>query len=140
LEKCRNKNKLLFEEVLILKKQIEILVCEKEKLAETVDKLCKALECCKNDKKQLLAIIAKLREKNKKYEEQNAKLEFLVRKQREEIEKLNNKVKLLICQNKELEKENHDLKKKLAKILDTLKCLCDKYNALKKRCKHRCRY
>jgi len=60
----------------------------------------------------------------------------LVRELKEENNKLNHKVKLLVCQNEELRKENADLKKQLAKTLSNLKCLCEKYNALKEKCEH----
>ena len=59
----------------------------------------------------------------------------------EQIDKLKLKVKLLIEQNneltqenKKLDQENSDLKEKLGETLQTLKSLCDKYKALKKKC------
>ncbi len=140
LDKCHGKNKHLYREIQSIKKQLESCVCEKAKLKENVDKLYDELRSCKYDKKQIIAVIAKLKEKNKKYEEQNAKLEYQVRELNEESIKLNNKVKLLICQNKELDEENTDLKNQLGKILETLKCLCDKYNALKEKCKKSSKY
>jgi len=78
-----------------------------------------------------------LKEKLSKCESENSKLECIIRELKEEIHKLDRKVKLLVCQNKELQEENADLKKQLGKTLATLKCLCDKYNALKEKCKHK---
>jgi len=109
----------------------------KNKLKEEVERLYCTLEACKKDKAHLLKIIAQLEGRIKKYERENTKLECFVRELKEEIYKLNHKVKLLICQNKELCKENTDLRKQLGKVLSTLKCLCDKYNALKEKCRRK---
>jgi FtsZ-binding cell division protein ZapB/uncharacterized coiled-coil protein SlyX len=137
LEKCHNKNKHLVEELHRIKCELDICLSNKNKLKEQVEHLYCALESCKKDKARLLEIISKLEEKLKKCEHENTKLECLVRELKEEIHKLNKKVKLLIHQNKELAHENADLKKQLGKTLTTLKCLCDKYNALKEKCKHK---
>ncbi|XWV24772.1 hypothetical protein QJ856_gp1011 [Tupanvirus deep ocean] len=137
LDKCHGKNALLAKEVHELKCELDKCLHDKNKFKDQVEKLFCALESCKKDKKHLHDVISKLKEKLKKYEHENTKLECTVRELREEIYRLNKKVKLLILQNKELSKENTDLRKQLGKTLATLKCLCDKYNALKKKCKHK---
>lgn len=141
LKKCQCKNSLLIKEIAELKTEIERLKKELEKcqhekkcLREEVEKLELALQKCKKEKCELLHVIEKLEEKLKHSEEANEKLQYIIRKLKEENEKLERKVSLLICQNKELEKENADLKCQLGKTLSTLKCLCEKYNALKKKC------
>ena len=144
LEKCHCKNKRLIEDIQQLKHELEKCLCEKNKLKEKVEELFSALIECKKEKAELLKIIQKLKEKLKKCECENTKLQYLIRELKEENHKLNKKVNLLICQNKELAKENADLKRQLGKTLATLKCLCDKYNALKEKCakkqKRKCYY
>jgi len=63
-------------------------------------------------------------------------LECLVKHLKEEIEKLKKKVKLLEYQNAKLIKENANLKQQLGETLETLRILCAKYKALKKKCRH----
>jgi len=139
-ERCHYKNKKLLVELRNLKHQLEECLCEKKKLKEEVEKLYCQLQLCRKDKNQLLKNICKLQEKLKRCENENTKLQCLVRQLKEEIHKLNKKVSLLICQNRELRKENADLKKQLGKILGTLKCLCDRYNALKYQCDPKYKY
>ncbi len=137
LEKCRCNNAHLIKELHNIKCELKKCLHEKDKLRKEVEKLHCALEACKRDKKHLLEIIHNLKEKIKKCECENSKLECIIRELKEEIHRLKRKVDLLICQNKELQEENDDLKKQLGKTLTTLKCLCEKYNALKEKCKRK---
>jgi len=137
LQKCQGKNSHLVVEIDQLKCELEKCLHDKNKLKVEVEKLYSSLQSCKKDKHHLLKVISKLKEKLKRCECENTKLECTIRELREEIHKLNKKVKLLIHQNKELAEENQDLRRKLGKTLATLKCLCEKYNALKEKCKHK---
>ena len=141
LEKCCCKNKNLLEELQYIASELKKCDYERSKLKEKVEQLYCALEQCKKEKSELLIIIQKLNEKLRNCECEKSNLQLLVRELKEENYRLNKKVKLLIFQNKELTKENADLKKQLGNTLATLKCLCDKYNALKERCERKhCNY
>lgn len=54
----------------------------------------------------------------------------------QEISNLKSKVLLLMSQNEQLKLENQDLKQNLGDTLATLKSLCGKYYALKKKCQN----
>lgn len=136
LKCCKHPNKKLIEEIENLKCQLDKCLHNKNQFKKEVDELHCKLVSCKNQKKKLLLIISKLEKKVRKCEKENTKLTCLVRELKEEIYKLNNRVHLLIRQNNELKRENTDLKKQLAKTLENLKCLCEKYNALKEKCCH----
>lgn len=133
-EKCQNKNKHLIKELQEITEQMEECLENRQRMKEEVNKLHDLLKNCKKDKYQLIKTINKLQHKLKKYEYENTRLQCAIRELKEEIHKLNKKVALLVLQNKELAKENTDLKKQLEKILETLMCLCNRYNALKNKC------
>lgn len=136
LEKCRGRNAHLEKEVAELKARLKHCCLEKKHLKEQVDKLFEALECCKREKHHLRQLVQALKEKLERCQKKICKQERVIRELQEEIDRLKQKVKMLLCQNEELTRENADLRKQLGRTLRTLKCLCDKYDALKEKCKH----
>lgn len=134
LEKCHCKNDSLLKELHDIKYRIRKCLHEKNKLKKDINRLHCSLETCDLDKKHLLEIIYNTKVKINKCDCENIKLECIIRELEEEIHRLAKKVKLLICQNKKLQEQDTDLKKQLGKTLTTLKCLCEKYNALKENC------
>lgn len=134
LDKCHCKNKYSAEEINEIKRELEKCLAEKRKIKEKVNNLYNLLDEYQKEKAELLKIIKELKEKLARCEAKNTKLQCIIRQIKEENYRLHKKVELLIRQNNALTKENADLKKQLGKTLATLKCLCDKYNALKDKC------
>lgn len=105
----------------------------KNKIKCQVDNLDLSLDLCKKNKGTIIKNISCVESKMKRCDKINIKLECVVQGLAQEICKLNKKVSLLIQQNEQLAKENINLKEHLAKTLKTLKWLCDKYNALRRK-------
>ncbi|AYV85102.1 MAG: hypothetical protein Satyrvirus3_33 [Satyrvirus sp.] len=113
-----------------LQKKLEDNKYKMDKLQKQLAEYYRILESYNKNKISLLKTIIRLEKKIQKYGMANTNIEYHIRKFSEEINKLVTEVRMLICCNKELSKENIDLKIQLGKNLKILKYMCDKYSSL----------
>lgn len=107
----------------------------KKKLMDEIDSSYNILKINEKNKLELLEKIDKLQQKLNLWENESIKIQCCVREINEVVCELNRKVIRLVIQNKELVKNKHTNLLQLGRILSTLKCLCDRYNAFKNKCK-----
>lgn len=117
-----------------IKNKLKCYEHKKKSIKNIVNNLQEKLNICKKNKANLLRINEKLKLSMKKCNNNNVKYKCSIKVLEEEICKLNNKLEPLVHQNKDLDKENSNLRDKLTDTLNTLKWLCDKYFTLKKKC------
>ena len=137
---CNKKNKNTMLELESIKNELKKYEHKKNSIKIRVNELQEKLDICKKNKANLLKINDKLKISIKKCKKNNIRYTCSIKVLEEEIHKLNSKLKLLVQQNKDLHKENSNLKDKLTGTLRTLKWLCDKYMALKKKCEKKSKY
>ncbi|BCS83319.1 hypothetical protein QLL95_gp0804 [Cotonvirus japonicus] len=123
---CRKKiccNKCELEEYLI----------EKQYLKEKLRRLNKKLENIIKCKHKLIKIINIINKKFIECKNKNDKFECSLKELQQKICILSEKNKFLICQNNKLYNENNELCTKLEKCSNSVKCVWEKYNSLKKK-------
>ena len=136
-ETSNNKSSKMLAELDFIKKELKKYDQKKISIKNLVNNLQKDLNVCKQNKINLLKTNDKLKLLIKKCNNENVKYSSSIKELKEQIHKLDNKLHITVKQNKELGRENYNLKDELSNAHQTLKLLNAKYSILKKKCERK---